>query len=363
MAQRNFTLSTAKVKHKLALSLTVAMMKGSKWAQFMAQSDNAVIKTELNENKLAGTVTIPLQANLTGSGVEGNADFDTNEDVLNFLHQTVSLESFGNSVKSGEKLKILNQVQFVKFTSTAKSALKSWGMKKMDDTITRKLSTDATNMVISAHPDSVTPADIVKGDVFSVADVRQALDQATSGEDAEGNPRPKLRPIQVIVEKDAHGIEVTRKIYLMKVGNKSAKHIKLDPEWTALQEAATTNNLDSPLFSSKLGVVDDVVLINDGTVSDDDSGIFTSDQISAYAGTSVKTEINLFLGATAVLMPMDGGFEWYEDTYDMKKKAKVGIDRDMGVAKAKFQGTTAAEKETVWHNNDYGLIVVISAVK
>lgn len=70
-------------------------------------------------------------------------------------------------------------------------------------------------------------------------------------------------------------------------------------------KAAETNNLDSALFSSKCGVIDDIVIVNDGTNCAEEAGILTSVELPAYAGTSVATEINLLLGATAYLSTGD----------------------------------------------------------
>lgn len=367
MAKYNFTLNSEEVTHKLARELTVEMATESKWTQFMGTGNFSVIKTQnatkdLGSDGIAGTVTMRMRGVLTGSGVEGNEDFDTNSDELQHLYQTISLDNFGNSIKSGDNIRLLKQVHFTNFATDAKDMLVDWGKRKLDFTIYTGLSTACTNVVLCNHHASITPANVVAGDILTVADVREAGRRARKGVDAAGNRVPKLRPIKVQVD-DVNGVAVTRKIYIMKVGEDSATNLKKDPEWQALQEAATANNLNSPLFSSKLGVIDDIILINDGTNCAEEAGILTSDEIATYAGTGVKTEINLLLGATAGLMPMDTGFTWYEDKYDNNRKASVAVDRDFGFAKTRFKGKKPAEIASVWHDKDYGVIAVVAAVK
>ena len=67
------------------------------------------------------------------------------------------------------------------------------------------------------------------------------------------------------------------------------------------------------------------------------------------------------MGATAMVMPMDDGFNYYEDTYDMGRKVEVGIDRHMAIQKAKFVGKTAAEIASAYHNKDFGVIAFVAS--
>ena len=86
--------------------------------------------------------------------------------------------------------------------------------------------------------------------------------------------------------------------------------------------------------------------------------------IVVYAGAAgVKTEINILMGATAMVMPMDSGFNYYEDTYDMDRKAEVGIDRHMMIAKARFKGKKAHEIASAYHDKDFGIIALVASAK
>jgi len=59
-----------------------------------------------------------------------------------------------------------------------------------------------------------------------------------------------------------------------------------------------------------------------------------------------------------MVMPMDDGFNYYEEKYDMDRKARVGIDRNMAIEKAKFVGKTPAEIASPYHNKDFGVLIL-----
>lgn len=111
MAQYNFTLNSPEVTHKLATELTVEIASESKnglrlWEQAILVLLKRNATKELGSDGISGTVTMRMRGILTGDGVEGNEDFETNEEELQHLYQTISLENFGNSVKSGENFRL-----------------------------------------------------------------------------------------------------------------------------------------------------------------------------------------------------------------------------------------------------------------
>jgi N4-gp56 family major capsid protein len=364
-----YTLSDAKVKHSLSRDITVAVINESRFAQFIGMGNNALIKTQ-KEDGLSGTATMKFRGLIRNGGVSGDEDFDTNEGSLTYLSQTVGLESSGNSVKSGKSVKILSQVHFENFREDAKDGLTESETDKMDRRIYARMTDGATNIVASGNHTDLTTGSIAAGDVLTVADVEEAARRAREGKLANGSAAPRLRPIKTIVSKDAHGIEVKREIFVMFVGSRSAYNLKQDPAWQAKQEAAADLGMGSFIFSSQLGVIDDVVLVQHSTNSSEYAGIYTSadtgidgQDFSGFAGaSSLKTEINLFCGANAMLMPMDTGYNYYEDKYDMDRKVKVAVDRLYGLAKTHYVGKAGTtEVDSIYHDKDYGVIAVVSA--
>jgi len=361
-----FSLTEVGVKTEIAKDVTLAVVEDSIFNQFMGTGANAPIKTQDETGNIKGLADIRLRANLRSGGVKGNADFDTNRGTLLNLYQRVALDTFGNSVESGEAIKISNQVKFISFREDAKDGLTESETDKMDRIILSRACADATCIVPAGHRGEINTSSIKTTDYLTVADVEEAVSVAKSAKDAQGNPKPKITPYKTIMSTDMHGVKVKRKIYLMFVGEASAYNLKQDPRWEEKQKAAADIGINSTLFTGQLGVIDDCILIELNTVTDEYAGIYTSSDtgfdgqdFSVYEGaSSAETEINVLMGATAMVMPMDDGFNYYEEKYDMDRKARVGIDRNMAIEKAKFVGKTPAEIASPYHNKDFGVLIL-----
>lgn len=367
-----FKLSDERVKHDLSKKITTNVMSECPFIQFMGIGDNAIIKTK-EVDGLTGTVTMKMRGLIRNGGISGDQKFEENRGSLTYLTQTVGLELKGNSVESDKNLTIIKQVQFEDFKADAEDGLTESETDKLTRMIIARGSDKCTNIVVAGHREGTACSAIATSDILSVADVVEAKRRAEEGVDAAGNPAPKLRPFKTIITKDTHGVEVKRHIYLMFVGGASAFNIKQDPLWNSKQEAAKDIGLASPIFTGQLGVIEDVVLVNIGTVSKEYAGMYTSndtgidgEDFSIYRGGSteapVKTEINLLVGASAWLMPMDSGFNYYEEKFDMDRRARVGIDRYLGLQKTKFVGKAGTdETNSIYHNKDYGTIAVVAS--
>lgn len=364
-----FTLTEEGVKTEIAQEVTMAVVEDSIFSQFIGTGRNAPIKTQDETGNLNGLADIRLRGNIRSGGVQGNEDFDTNQGKLVNLYQRVALDTFGNSVKSGDAVKILNQAKFISFRDDAKEGLTESETDKLDRIILSRASDDCTCIVPAGHRGDTDTSNITATDYLTVADVEEAIALAKSSKDAAGNAKPKITPYKTIMTTDMHGVNIKRKIYLIFVGEASAYNLKQDPRWEDKQEAASNIGINSTLFTGQLGVIDDGILIDIGTVTDDYAGIYTSadtgfdDQdFSAYKGASdAKTEINILMGATAMVMPMDDGFNYYEDTYDAKRKALVAIDRNMAIEKARFKGKAPHEIASPYHDKDFGVLALVAS--
>jgi hypothetical protein len=382
-SRAKFELSNAKITHKLGKDITVVVSQDSKWSQFVGTGNNAIVKTQKADG-LNGTVTMRLRGLLRSGGVSGNQNFEENRGKLTYLTQTVELETFGNSIESGEDTKILSQVMFENFREDGTDALTESETDKTDRKMYHRATNEATN-VLACGQFGLACDKIETTNYLTVGDVEEAGRMAREGVDSNGKKMPKLRPFKTIVSKDVHGVEIKREIFIMKVGGASAWNLKQDPRWESKQKAASSIGLDSALFTGQLGVIDDVVLLTDGTESDEYAGVCTSSTKNIDTGAAleyyptgtdgkptttsklftgkggIETELNLLLGSSAMLMPQDTGFNYYEEKYDMDRKVRVGIDRHASIKKSKYTGTTAEEKKSVYHNRDYGVIVVAAS--
>lgn len=364
-----FTLSEAGVRKDIAKEITTAVVEDSIFQQFIGTGANAPIKTQNETGNINGLVDIRLRGNIRDGGVKDNEDFETNRGTLINLYQQVILETHGNSVRSGKDVKLLNQTQFINFREDAKEGLREGETDKLDRIILSRATADCTCIVAAGHRTDTTTANITATDYATVADIRDVIATAKSSKHKDGSKKPKITPYKTILTTDTHGVQIKRRIYLMFVGEATAFNLKQDPAWAEAQQAASDIGLGSPIFTGQLGVIDDCVLIDIGTVTEEYAGIYTSadtgfdgQDFSVYKGASnAKTEINILMGATAMVMPMDDGFNYYEDTYDMGRKAEVGIDRHMAIQKAKFVGKTAKEIASSYHNKDFGVVAFVAS--
>jgi len=366
-----FTLTEVGIKTEIAKEITEAVVEDSIFSQFIGMGKNAPIKTQDESGNLNGLADIRLRGNIRSGGVQGDEDFETNRGKLVNLYQRVPLDTFGNSVRSGDAIKILSQAKFISFRDDAKEGLTESETDKLDRIILSRASDDCTCIVPAGHRGEIDTKSITATDYLTVADVEEAIALAKSSKHADGSKKPKITPYKTIMTTDIHGVKIKRKLYLLFVGEASAYNLKQDPRWSEKQEAASNIGINSTLFTGQLGVIDDCILMDIGTVTDEYAGIYTSDDkgfddqdFSVYAGASgATTEINILMGATAMVMPMDDGFNYYEDTYDMKRKAEVGIDRNMAIEKARFEGKKAHEIASPYHQKDFGVLALVASAK
>lgn len=354
--------------------ITVSYTEQSLWNPFMGTSNDSIIKTELAESKTDKTVTMHMRGLVRGEGVEGNTNFENNEDTLQYLHQDVSYELWGNSIASKDR-RIDSKTAADNFRGDAKDGLSDWARDTSDRIITSRLSSDCTNIVACSSANGFYAGEndtssIKAGDVFNTQAIDQALLRATKGLDGTGSRHPRIRPYIMKVSEN-NGIPVYEKYYVMMVGTHSAAQLREDPIWRDEQKYAAQRGVNHVFFTGQMGIHNRCIMIDGGAWTKEYAGIMTSESgiykgssdMGIYAGASdIETEINLFLGATAGLLPMDEGFSYYEEDYDYGRKMKVAVDRGWAFEKTRYRGKTLEEKELVWHDKDYGVIAVVNSI-
>ncbi len=340
---------------RYAREITVAYMEESKWTPFMGQSDTAVIKTGLaTQPREGGVVRMRMRGLLRGSGITGDTEFAGNEDSMAYLYQNVVLELIGNAVKSPGRLQ--EKIDAINFRTDAQEALKDWMTWKMDKIIYERLSANPTNVVVSGNYNTNSASALTTADTFSTADINEMVKRAKLGVDHAGNPVPKLRPVRTFTYRNKI-ITLKQPFYILKLGSYSAQALREDPAWREAMLNALPRSDDNPVFTGMLGVWNGVIVIEDGTETQDYAGIIR--KTDGGSGGNLPYEVNLFLGATAGLMPFDEGVKYWEEDIDAGRKLRIGVDRIFGFAKTKY---TASANNTdgqasTYYNKDYGVIV------
>ncbi len=355
------------------------------WNKFMNNDEGAVIMTDLRTEtptEEGGTVRVYFRDEIDGDGITGNQDFDDNLGTQQTLFQDVDYGIFGMGLKSKAK-KLESKMATEAFRSKTHKDLPKWLGKRDDKIITAKLTAGATNIVACSAAtgtweNNVTTS-IVEGDRFSTAAIVEAKKRAKNGVDGAGDAHPIVEPF-VVKTVDKMGIVDYIEYHLLVIGQNAAEQLGEDPLWIEAQKFAAERGQDNALFTGAFGIYKGVVVFERSNWSARKAGIMTSDiaefkvvvdgvtvtyatGIDSYAGaTGIKTEINLFLGATAGIKPFDEGFDYYEEDLEGGRKLKIGADRGTGFSKTKFIGKTAEQKASEYHNKDFGMIAIVNSV-
>ena len=370
-----------RVRQQYGREITKISTEMNWWNKFINNSETAIIMTDLRAEKPeGGTVRIYFRDDIEGDGVFGNQNFDENRGKQNSLYQDVDYELFGQSVVSKNK-KIESKMAAENFRQKTKTDLPKWIATRTDRIITAKLTAGATNIVACSAASGVYAANVTTsikaGDVLSVQAIREMKKRAKNGKDGAGKPHPMIEPAFKKAVTREGDIADYIDYYVLVVGQYGANQLKNDPEWLEAQKLAAARGNTNPLFSGALGEIDGVIVFERNNWNAKRAGILTSDILkfevtsngntvtyatgfNNYAGvTGHKTEIALFLGATAGLLPIDEGFDYYEDDKDAGRKLEVAVDRGLGFAKAHFKGKTTEEQASEYHDKDFGSAVIV----
>lgn len=370
-------LSDADTRVAYSKSVTKEVTKKSKMKPFIASSENdttSIIRSVLKTLEHGSIVGVEMEDALIESGAVGNVDFSASGEELKNIKQFIKIDRFQHAVPSTQS--IVNQRNADMFKSRAKDSLSNWGTMKFDKIIFSALSADCTNIVVCGHHADATPANLVKADVLTTADVEEAKRRALLGLNAAGVSVPPLIPVKT-TQNENMGYYDEVEFFVMFVGTNSARNIKNDPNWEAARRDALERGKSNPIFSGALGFWDGVLLLDAKTDTARQSGVLTSSSkfvgfgnvkssdLSIYAGgAGQETEINLLVGAGAGYIVVDQGVAYYDwvDKSD-PRRMNAGIDRVYGFAKTKYEASAndGVLKDSIFDGNDYGVIAVVAS--
>lgn len=376
-----WAITDPKMRLSYGRQLTTKSTEMMFWNKFMNNNESAIILTDLRTEKPNGaTIQVSFRGDIEGDGVFGNQDLEQNRGKQVELVQQIDYELFGQSMKSKNQ-KIESKAVASNFRQKAHHDLPKWVSKRMDRIITAKLTANASNIIACSAADGTYSANetisIKAGDRLSVAAIREAKQRAKNGYDGDGNPHPIIEPAFSKAVTREGGIADYVDYYVLIVGQYGASQLKSDPEWIEAQKFAASRGKDNPIFTGAMGEIDGVIVFERNNWNTKRAGILTSDitkfevtsngntvtyasGFNNYAGDSgLKTEIALFLGATAGILPIDEGFDYYEDDKDAGRKLEVAVDRGLGFAKAHFKGKTTEEQASEYHDKDFGSAVIV----
>lgn len=380
---RRLDIFDPKDQVQIAKDIDSAVFKRTFFAPLIGSNSNAVIKTSLQTT--AGITTVKLRDLLKGKGVKNNSDFDTNRDNLTYLSQDVYIEIFGNSIRSEDK-RFHKYRDGFDFATQASEALTEWQTDAFERQVFASMSNDFTNVaclkadgtLYAGEPTIAAMCDkVTANDVPTVSALRKAIARARLGIDHNGKAVPAIKPYKSVLTK-RDGIDIYQDLYIIVLDSFGCEALKEDPEWKEMNQYAGVRGNENALFTGQIGYIDGSIVVDAGVWNDEGAGVLSCEDdhswympqnvpsvaLSNYGGNgSTVTSIGMILGATAMVMPMDDGVQLYVTPEDKGRKASVAIDRLLGISKSRYQGISAVEQKSIYHNKDLSAMGLIYARK
>ncbi|MGL2336530.1 DUF4043 family protein [Helicobacter pylori] len=309
-----------------------------------------------------------IKAQLTGSGVSGNTDFEANYDNLEILSQTIYPDAFGNSLRS--KIKAYSELERIDFIKESVDSLTTWMNEERDKRIVASLTNDFTNYLYN--------------ETMKVATIRKAIFHARNGLKENNAKAFPIKPVRASMQSVGNMI-VQNTSYIIFLDSYQANQLKADSEFKELRKLYAFAGEDKGmLYSGLLGVIDNCPVIDAGvwnklnvgmpnsTVSDSDfsryinkanvNNIVTPNQLKEQIkkiANNKEISIGCLIGASAVLLAGSKETRFYiDETVDAGRKSLVGVDCLLGVSKAKYQSTDGVV--TPYDNQDFAVIGLVS---
>lgn len=326
-----------------------------------------------------------LKAQLTGAGVRGNSDFESNFDNLEILSQTIYPQVLGNAIKS--EVKHYSAIKQIDFIKEATDSLTEWIQDRRDRALVCALSNDFTNAVVcdktngfkAGHAKSVNQLtkQITANDTMNVKALRRAIFQARAGVKYNDKQAFPIKPIRSETITQG-GVTLQNYSYIILLDSYAINQLKNDKEWQDMQKSAGLRGDKNALFSGMVGLIDNCPVIDMGVwtslnvgllnseVSDDDFRTHINSQNfteitppSAYAG-SHPVCIGALIGASALIMAGNDNVHFYiSESEDAGRKTICGVDRILAVSKARFN--SPAGTTSVYDNSDFAAIGIFCA--
>ncbi|WRF76798.1 DUF4043 family protein [Helicobacter pylori] len=312
-----------------------------------------------------------LKAQLSGSGVSGNTDFEANYDKLEILSQTIYPEVFGNALPS--QIRAYDEIERIDFIKEACDSLANWMNEERDKRIVASLTNDFTNYLYAP--------------TMSVATIRKAIFLARNGLKENNNKAFPIKPIRADMVS-VGDVVVQNTSYIIFLDSYQANQLKKDPDFKELRKLYAFANEDKGvLYHGLLGVIDNCPVVDAGvwnklnvgmpnsTISESEfkryinkanaNSIVSPEQLKEKIKekenkNSIKEiSIGCLIGASAVLLAGSETTNFYiDETKDAGRKSVVGVDCILGVSKAKYQSSDGVN--TPYDNQDFAVIGLVS---
>lgn len=313
-----------------------------------------------------------LKAQLSGSGVSGNTDFDANYDRLEILSQTIYPEVFGNALSS--QIRAYDEIERIDFIKEACDSLANWMNEERDKRIVASLTNDLTNYIY-------TPT-------MSISAIRKAIFLARNGLKEDNSKAFPIKPVRADMVS-VGDVVVQNTSYIIFLDSYQANQLKKDADFKELRKLYALANEDKGiLYQGLLGVIDNCPVVDAGvwnklnvgmpnsTISESEfkryinkanaNSIVSPGQLrdkieNKLSNKKKKKEISIgcLIGANSILLAGSENTNFYiDETKDAGRKSVVGVDCILGISKAKYQSSDGVN--TPYDNQDFAVIGLVS---
>ncbi|MGL2423746.1 structural protein [Helicobacter pylori] len=308
-----------------------------------------------------------LKAQLSGSGVSGNTDFEANYDKLEILSQTIYPEVFGNALAS--QIRAYDEIERIDFIKESCDSLANWMNEERDKRIVASLTNDFTNYIYNQ--------------TMNVATIRKAIFLARNGLKEDNSKAFPIKPIRADMVS-VGDVVVQNTSYIIFLDSYQANQLKKDADFKELRKLYAFANEDKGvLYHGLLGVIDNCPVVDAGvwnklnvgmpnsTISENEfkryinkanansivSPVELRDRIKAERKKEIS--IGCLIGASSVLLAGSENTNFYiDETKDAGRKSVVGVDCILGISKAKYQSSDGVN--TPYDNQDFAVIGLVS---
>ncbi len=294
-------------------------------------SPNGVIQEITDLSKQQGdNITFGLSIKLTGSGVDGDAELEGNEEAITTYSETLTINQKRNAIRLTGKMD--EKKAAYNMRSDAKNKLKIWLAETIQYDLFRKLSGDIAQTFANTPDAPAASRSVWAGGQSATNALTAAMVMDTKvlskARQVAQLASPKIRPVNV----------GGKKFYVAILHPYQSADLKKDPVWNQAQRDAQTRGDSNPIFTGSLGVWDQIVV-------HEHEDLYTGNDGSGSAPIARA----VLCGAQAGILAYGGPSEWVEEPKDYRNKWAIACGRIWGAVKPMF------------NSKDYGVVTMFTA--
>lgn len=350
---------------------------------FMGTSTDSIVQVvkDLEKSAKGDKVVVELEGPLQGNGIGDGGTLIGNSEAMVNLSMEVSVHERAHSTQSAGPLD--EKRTATNFRESAKKRIGRWLAQKQEIDIARALFGMGNEVATGTNPGTirtVNPKYTLVGDdfeplrhliggqnasgetdldndvhtallaastasqLFGVAVIRAARELAERTTDSSGNLIPAIRKINI------DGVYC----YVMLVHPWQAAQLRIDTEWKEAQKYAALRGSKNPIFTSSLGMIEDVV-VHSYQYAFYKNGSASADADKRWVPATIDTDNESRLPSgvlcgRAVLMGAQAGTiawgmlpTWRESNEDAGRKPVIGSDMILGVSKTVFRSYSTSD--------------------